>query len=99
MMKQLPVLPMARAPKAQPPLEMSPYKFAKKIEEVLETYVRPQLAKDDGDIEIIDIKDTKVYCTMRGACATCVGSQNTIKMLVEQALKDRVDQRIQVIEV
>jgi len=97
--KQLPVLPMARAPKALPPIEMSPYKFAKRIEEVMDTYVRPQLAKDAGDIEIIDIKDTKVYCAMKGACADCVGSRNTIKMLVEQALKDQIDQRIQVIEV
>jgi len=90
---------MARAPKAQPPAEMSPFKFAKKVEEVIETYVRPQLAKDAGDIEIIDIKDSKVYCAMKGACANCMGSQSTIKMLVEQALKDRIDQRIQVIEV
>ena len=97
--KELPVLPMARAPKAQPPTEIIPFKFAKKVEEVLDSYVRPQLAKDAGDIEIIDIKDTKVYCSMKGACANCMGSQNTIKMLVEQALKDQVDQRIQVIEV
>jgi len=99
MMKQLPVLPMARAPKAQPPLDMSPFKFAKKVEEIIDNYVRPQLAKDAGDIEIVDIKDTKIYCSMKGACANCVGSQNTIKMLVETALKDQVDQRIQVIEV
>jgi NifU-like protein len=98
-MKQLPLLPMARAPKAHPPLEMSPYKFAKKVEEVIDTYVRPQLAKDAGGIEIVDIKDAKVYCSMKGACADCVGSQRTIKMLVEQALKDQVDQRIQVVEV
>jgi len=98
-LKQLPVLPMARAPKAQPPVEMSPYKFAKKVEAVIETYVRPQLARDAGDIEIVDIKDTKIYCSMKGACKDCVSSQHTIKMLVEQALKDRVDQRIQVVEV
>jgi NifU-like protein len=98
-MKELPVLPMARAPKSQPPSEMSPFKFAKKVEEVLDAHVRPQLAKDDGDIEIVDIKDTKIYCSLRGACSNCVGSQSTLKMLVEQALKDRVDQRIQVIEV
>ena len=98
-MKGLPILPMARAPKAQPPIEMSPFKFAKKVEEIIEGYIRPQLARDAGDIELIDIKDMKVYCTMKGACANCMGSQNTIKMLVEQALKDQIDQRIQVIEV
>ncbi len=40
-----------------------------------------------------------VYCSLKGACANCMGSQNTIKMMVEQALKDQVDERIRVIEV
>jgi Fe-S cluster biogenesis protein NfuA len=36
---------------------------------------------------------------MKGACADCVGSTRTIKMMVEQALKDHVDERIRVVEV
>ena len=97
--KELPVLPMARQPKAQPPREMSPFKFAKLVEHVLEDKVRPQLARDGGDIELVDIKDNVVYCSMRGACADCIGSARTLKMMVEQALKDHVDERIRVIEV
>ncbi len=97
--KQLPVLPMAREPKAEPPREMSPFKFAKLVDNVLDEYVRPQLARDGGDIEIVDIKDRVVYVELKGACSNCMGSTNTIKMLVEQALKDHVDERIRVIEV
>ncbi|MCU0234504.1 MAG: iron-sulfur cluster assembly scaffold protein [Thermoanaerobaculales bacterium] len=97
--KELPVLPMARQPKAQPPREMSPFKFAKLVEHVLEEKVRPQLARDGGGIELVDIKDSVVYCSMRGACADCMGSGRTIKMMVEQALKDHVDERIRVVEV
>ena len=97
--KELPVLPMARSPKAQPPREMSPFKFAKLVEHVLEEHVRPQLAKDGGNIELVDIKDTVVYCSMKGACADCIGSARTLKMMVEHALKDHVDERIRVIEV
>ena len=97
--KELPVLPMARELKAQPPREMSPFKFAKLVDNVLDTYARPQLARDGGDIEIIDIKDRVVYVQLKGACSNCMGSTNTIKMLVEQALKDHVDEQIRVIEV
>jgi NifU-like protein len=97
--KELPVLPMAREPKAQPPREMSPFKFAKLVEHVVDDQVRPKLAKDGGDIEIVDIKDTTVYCSMKGACADCIGSQRTLKMMVEQALKEQVDERIRVVEV
>mgnify|MGYP000662241253 CR=1 FL=1 len=53
--KSLPVLPMTREPRAEPPREMSPFKFAKLVETMLEEHVRPQLAKDGGDIEIVDI--------------------------------------------
>ncbi len=98
-LKELPVLPMAREAAPQPPREMSPYKFAKKVEEVLDRTVRPRLQKDDGDLEIVDIKDTVVYCRLVGACADCVGSNRTLKLMVEQALKDQVDERIRVVEV
>ncbi len=97
--KELPVLPTSREPRAQPPREMSPFKFAKLVEHVLDERVRPQLAKDGGDIEIIDIKDQVVYVGMTGACSDCMGSTNTIKMLVEQALKDQIDERIRVVQV
>jgi len=98
--KELPILPMAREPKkAEPPREMSPFKFAKLVETVLTEAVRPQLARDGGDIEIVDIKDQIIYVGLTGACSDCMGSTNTIKMLVEQALKDRIDERIRVIQV
>jgi len=98
--KELPILPMARDPKkAEPPREMSPFKFAKLVETVLTEAVRPQLARDGGDIEIVDIKDQIIYVGLTGACSDCMGSTNTIKMLVEQALKDRIDERIRVVQV
>ncbi len=97
--KELPVLPMARVPAVRPGAEMSPYKFAKEVERVLDGYVRPQLRNDGGDLEIVDIKDTIVYVRMTGACADCVGSTRTLKLMVEQALKDQIDERIRVVEV
>lgn len=85
------------AAKAQPAL--SPYQFSKKIEKTVEEYVRPMLQKDGGDMEIIDIKDTLVYCRLGGRCAGCAGASQTLKMMVEKTLKDVVDERIRVIEV
>jgi len=96
--KELPVLPMARVPSEAPPSDISPYKFAKKVEQVLDEYVRPQLNKDGGDLEIVDIKGTVVYVRLGGACADCIGSGRTLKLMVEQALKDQVDERVRVVE-
>ncbi|MFH1178060.1 MAG: iron-sulfur cluster assembly scaffold protein [Acidobacteriota bacterium] len=78
---------------------ISPYQLAKKVERVIDGYVRPQLVHDGGDIEIVDIKEHLVYCRLGGACASCVGAGRTLKMMVEQALKDQVDERCRVIAV
>jgi NifU-like protein len=78
---------------------LSPYQFSKKVEKVLDEYIRPMLQHDGGDVEIVDIKDHLVYCSLRGACAGCAGATQTLKLMVEKTLKDLVDERIRVVAV
>jgi len=87
----------AAAQQAAPTL--SPYQFSKKVEKALEDYVRPMLRQDGGDLEIIDIKDTVVYCRLAGACQGCAAAGQTLRMMVEQTLKEMVDEHIRVIAV
>ncbi len=86
-------------PKAGQQPALSPYQFAKKVEKAIDEYVRPLLVNDGGDLEIVDIKDSLVYCRLVGACSGCVGAAQTLKMMVEKTLKDMVDERIRVIAV
>ncbi|NQU20136.1 MAG: iron-sulfur cluster assembly scaffold protein [Candidatus Nealsonbacteria bacterium] len=79
--------------------ELSPYQFGKKIEHAMDEYVRPMLQKDGGDLEIIDIKEMLIYCKLAGACAGCAGANQTLKMMVEQTLKEMVDERVRVVAV
>ncbi len=79
--------------------EFSPFQFAKKVEKVIDEYVRPSLQMDGGDVEILDIKGTLIYCSLKGACSSCVGASQTLRMMVERILKDQVDERIRIIEV
>jgi NifU-like protein len=79
--------------------DFSPFQFAKKVEKVIDEYVRPSLRMDGGDVEVMDIKGTVIYCSLKGACANCLGASQTLKMMVERILKDQVDERIRVIEV
>lgn len=96
-----PMAPMAIAPAPKPGngAPLSAYQFSKKIERAFDEYVRPLLKSDGGDLEIIDIKDKLVYVRLDGACSTCVGANKTIKLLVERALKEQVDEQIRVIQV
>lgn len=78
---------------------LSPFQLAKRIEKVLENDIRPLVRRDGGDLELIDIKDLTVYVELKGACAGCAGATQTLKFVVEQALKENIDQRIRVIQV
>ncbi len=99
-LKILPAVPHPAVSPGQPPEpSLSPYQFGKSVEKVMEEYIRPMLKRDGGDVEIVDIKDTLVYCVLKGACAGCANANQTLKMMVEKTLKDMVDERIRVIDV
>ncbi|MBU4273549.1 MAG: iron-sulfur cluster assembly scaffold protein [Planctomycetes bacterium] len=102
-LKVLPQLPILNEVPAKPVDEEQPhlstYQFGKKIEKAVDEYVRPMLRKDGGDVEIVDIKGALVYCRLTGACQGCDHAGQTLRMLVEQTLKEMVDERIRVIGV
>ncbi len=57
-----------------------------RVMEALES-IRPFLNKDGGDIELIDIKDNKVYVKLLGNCSGCSLSTSTMKLGVENMIK------------
>ncbi len=91
---------VAHAP-AEPaaPAVLSSFQFMKRVEQVLDGYVRPMLKQDGGDLELIDIKDRTVYVRLAGACSSCVGAGQTLKLLVERSIKEQVDEKARVIAV
>lgn len=104
--RQLKILPQGSLPLTSPTdaaptgeTPLSPYQFSKQIDKVMNEYVRPMLQRDGGDVEILDIKDFRVYCRLAGACNGCASAGQTLRMLVERSLKEMVDERVQVIRV
>ena len=71
----------------------------KLIEETLEREIQPTLAKDGGSIELVDIIGDRVLVSLRGACATCVASDITLKHYVESKLRELVADTLVVEEV
>ncbi len=69
------------------------------IEETIEREIRPSLMEDGGDIELIDVDGDEVLVALRGHCAGCVASDYTIKLFVEQKLKEFVSPDLVVKEV
>ena len=57
-----------------------------KVKKALER-IRPFLNNDGGDIELVEIKDNKVYVKLLGNCSSCHISNSTIKLGVETTVK------------
>lgn len=68
------------------------------IEEVMENDIRPQLRKDGGDIELIDVDGNRVMVALRGMCANCQVAQFTLKDVVQARLREFVSQDLVVEE-
>ena len=60
------------------------------IRELIETRVRPAVARDGGDIIYRGFDKGTVYLAMQGACSGCPSSTATLKQGIEQLLKHYV---------
>ena len=58
-----------------------------KIKEIIDTKVRPAVAKDGGDIIFQSFDNGIVYLRMQGSCSGCPSSTATLKAGIENMLK------------
>jgi Fe-S cluster biogenesis protein NfuA len=64
--------------------------IAKKIIEVLDTKVRPAVARDGGDIKFKSFENGVVKVELQGSCSGCPSSLMTLKQGVQNLLKHYV---------
>ncbi len=71
-----------------------------RVKKVIEEEVKPALQMDGGDIELVGVdEDGTVKVKLLGACGSCPFSMMTLKMGVEQSLKNLVPEVKQVVAV
>ena len=58
----------------------------KKIISILDSKIRPAVARDGGDIKFQEFKDGKVKVLLKGSCSGCPSSTLTLKKGVENLL-------------
>ncbi len=68
------------------------------IEDVINREVRPQLKKDGGDIELVDVAGDRVIVAFRGRCAGCSVAGFTMKEVVEAKLREFISSELTVEE-
>src|SRR5438552_3065874 len=60
-----------------------------KIKAILEE-IRPYLQRDGGDCEFVSYENKLVNLRLHGACGTCPSSLMTLRMGIENAIRDQV---------
>ena len=70
-----------------------------KINNIIEKYISPELRKDGGDIELIDVDDNEIKVKLSGKCQLCNRSQLTLTHFVEATLREHVNENIRIIQV
>lgn len=71
----------------------------KLIEESIEREINPNLKKDAGSLELVDVDGNRVMVRFGGSCASCVKSPITLKHYVESRLRELVAPELEVEEV
>ncbi len=69
-----------------------------KVRAVLEE-IRPNLQADGGDVELVDVEGGVVKLKLTGACGSCPMASMTLKMGIEEVLKDRIPEVREVVSV
>lgn len=87
-------------PATQPAISDRPKKLntlqrIKRIEEILES-IRPNLQRDQGDIELVDVEGKHIFVNMIGACAGCQMAATTLGG-VQQALVEGLGEFVKVL--
>lgn len=72
----------------------------KEVERIVALHIKDKLARDNGSIEIVDIKDdsdvTEIFLKYMGACATCPSSKTGTLSVISGILNENIDSEIRV---
>lgn len=72
--------------------------IAKKVKELIDTYVKPAVEMDGGNIEFKAFEKGRVFVTMQGSCSGCPSSTVTLKAGIEGMLKRMVPEVTEVVQ-
>jgi NifU-like protein len=76
-----------KAKKVEAPGKLTNLQRIKRIETILDS-IRPQLQRDHGDIELVDVDGKTIYVNMIGACAGCQMEAQTLQGIQTRLMED-----------
>ena len=69
------------------------------VSQLIKDKIAPMMAQDGGAIQLMQIKNGRVFVQLQGACNGCAASGSTLKYIVEKNLKEFIHPDITVVNV
>jgi len=69
-----------------------------KVQELIDSMINPAVAGHGGFVDLIDVKDNKVYLTMGGGCQGCGAADVTLKQGIERLIKEELPEIEEVLD-
>ncbi len=71
---------------------------SRRIQDVLDEYIRPAVAQDGGDVIFDSYEDGVVRLHLQGSCSGCPSSIMTLKMGIQNLLREQVPEVREVVQ-
>ena len=59
-----------------------------KVQDLIDNMINPAVAGHGGFVQLVDVKDNKVYLQMGGGCQGCGAADVTLKQGIERLIKE-----------
>ena len=69
-----------------------------KVQELIDSHINPAVAGHGGFVDLIDVKDNKVYLQMGGGCQGCGAADVTLKSGIERLIKEELPEVEEVLD-
>ena len=69
-----------------------------KVQELIDSTINPAVAGHGGFVQLVDVKDNKVYLQMGGGCQGCGAADVTLKSGIERLIKEELPEIVEVLD-
>ncbi len=69
-----------------------------KIQKVIDELINPGVASHGGHVDLLDVKDNKVYLKLGGGCQGCGMADVTLKSGIEATLREEVSPDLELVD-
>jgi Fe-S cluster biogenesis protein NfuA len=82
--------------KQEEQVSREPNELLDKVNELIDTYVRPALAGDGGGLEVVDMEEKTIRVRYQGACGSCPSATAGTLAAIESMLRNKIDPELSV---